>query len=70
MDEVTPLFLVAIVFLLAFAGFLAGSETALTTISRVKIEELERLSGGPILRRVTQDLARYLNVALLGKSVV
>lgn len=65
MEEVTPLFLVTIVLLLAFAGFLAGSESALTTISRVKIEELERLSGGPILRRVTQDLARYLNVALL-----
>ena len=60
-----PLFLVAIVLLLAFAGFLAGSETALTTISRVKIEELERLSGGAFLRRVTGDLARYLNVALL-----
>lgn len=65
MEEVTPLFLVAIVLLLAFAGFLAGSETALTTISRVKIEELERLSGGAFLRRVTGDLARYLNVALL-----
>jgi len=62
---VIPLFLVAIVLLLAFAGFLAGSETALTTISRVKIEELERLSGGAFLRRVTGDLARYLNVALL-----
>ncbi|MFZ2227140.1 MAG: hemolysin family protein [Candidatus Nanopelagicaceae bacterium] len=61
----TSLFLIAIVLLLAFAGFLAGSESALTTISRVKIEELERLSGGSILRRVTQDLARYLNVALL-----
>lgn len=65
MEEVIPLFLVAIVLLLAFAGFLAGSETALTTISRVKIEELERLSGGAFLRRVTGDLARYLNVALL-----
>lgn len=65
MEEVIPLFLIAIVLLLAFAGFLAGSETALTTISRVKIEELERLSGGAILRRVTGDLARYLNVALL-----
>lgn len=65
MEEVIPLFLVAIVLLLAFAGFLAGSETALTTISRVKIEELERLSGGALLRRVTGDLARYLNVALL-----
>jgi CBS domain containing-hemolysin-like protein len=64
-EEVTSLFLISIVLLLAFAGFLAGSESALTTISRVKIEELERLSGGSILRRVTQDLARYLNVALL-----
>lgn len=65
MAEVTSLLLLEIVLLLVFAGFLAGSEAALTSISRVKIEELERLSGGAILRRVTQDLARYLNVALL-----
>ena len=65
MAEVNSLLVLYIVLLLAFAGFLAGSEAALSSISRVKIEELERLSGGAILRRVTEDLARYLNVALL-----
>jgi CBS domain containing-hemolysin-like protein len=51
--------------LLAFAGFLAGSEAALTSISRVKIEALEPLRGGSTLRKVSQDPARYLNVVLL-----
>ena len=54
-----------IVILLAFAGFLAGSESALSTISRVMVESLEKKSGGAILRKVSQDLARYLNVILL-----
>ena len=35
-----------IVILLAFAGFLAGSESALSTISRVMVESLEKKSGG------------------------
>ncbi|MEI9906981.1 MAG: hemolysin family protein [Actinomycetota bacterium] len=61
----TPLYVTVILILLAFAGFLAGSEAALTSISRVKIEELEPLRGGKILRRVSNDPARYLNVVLL-----
>ena len=35
----------AIVALIAFAGFLAASESALTSISRVLIEELESKRG-------------------------
>ena len=54
-----------IVILLAFAGFLAGSESALSAISRVMVESLESKSGGAILRKVSQDPARYLNVVLL-----
>ena len=61
----TPLFVMVILGLLAFAGYLAGSEAALNSISRVTIDELEPLRGGAILRRVTQDPARYLNVVLL-----
>lgn len=61
----TPLLVLLILGLLAFAGFLAGSEAALTSISRVKIDELEALPGGGKLRRVSSDPARYMNVALL-----
>jgi CBS domain containing-hemolysin-like protein len=61
----TPILILAIVALLMFAGFLAGSEAALTSISRIKIDELESQPGGGILRRVTSDHARYLNVLLL-----
>ncbi len=61
----TPVLILAIIALLAFAGFLAGSEAALTSISRIKIDELELRPGGAILRKVTSDPARYLNVLLL-----
>lgn len=61
----TSILILAIIVLLAFAGFLAGSEASLTSISRIKIEELESRRGGGILRRVTSDPARYLNVLLL-----
>lgn len=61
----TPVLILAIIALLAFAGFLAGSEAALTSISRVIVDELESRPGGSILRRVSQDPVRYLNVVLL-----
>ncbi len=61
----TALFILFIILLLAFAGFLAGSEAALTSISRVMVEQLENRKGGRSLRRVIQDPARYLNVVLL-----
>ena len=65
MEPVTELLIVCIIALLAFAGFLAGSESALTSISRVMVEELEQRRGGALLRRVSQDPVRYLNVLLL-----
>ena len=64
MESLTALILL-IIGLLAIAGYLAGSEAALNSISRVTIEELEKLRGGGILRKVSQDPARYLNVVLL-----
>ena len=55
----------AIVALIAFAGFLAASESALTSISRVLIEEIETKRGGHLLKKYSQQPARYLNVLLL-----
>jgi len=41
-----------------FAGFLAASESALTSISRVVIDELEGKRGGALLRKYSaQPLA-------------
>ena len=60
-----PLPIISIIALLAFAGFLAGTESALASISRVVIEELERKRGGALLKKVFFDQARYLNVVLL-----
>ena len=37
----SPYAIVAIILLLGFAGFLAATESALTSISRVLIEQLE-----------------------------
>ena len=61
----SPYAIVAIVLLLGFAGFLAAPESALTSISRVLIEELESKRGGELLKKFSKQPAKYLNVILL-----
>ena len=55
-----------VVALLLFAGFLAGSESAINSISRVFVEELENKSSkrAAWVQRVLSEPARYLNVVL------
>jgi CBS domain containing-hemolysin-like protein len=61
----SPYAIAAIVLLLGFAGFLAATESALTSISRVLIEALESKRGGELLRKFSLQPAKYLNVILL-----
>ena len=55
-----------VVALLLFAGFLAGSESAINSISRVFVEELESKSSkrAAWVQRVLSEPARFLNVVL------
>ena len=64
--RMTPLSIVAVVALLLFAGFLAGSESAINSISRIFIEELEEKSSrrAALVAKVLAEPARYLNVIL------
>ncbi len=64
-DAMSPYAIAAIILLLGFAGFLAATESALTSISRVLIEELESKRGGHLLRKFGLQPAKYLNVILL-----
>ena len=59
--------LLAAIFLVAFAGILAGIESALTSISRLRVDEMidDERRGAERVRRVLADLPRYLNVILL-----
>jgi CBS domain containing-hemolysin-like protein len=61
------LYVVAIVVLIAFTGFLAMSETALTRMTRVKALSLEDEGkrGASTLVRLTQHPERWLNPVLL-----
>jgi CBS domain containing-hemolysin-like protein len=61
----SPYAIAAIILLLGFAGFLAATESALTSISRVLIEQLESKRGGELLRKFSVQPAKYLNVILL-----
>jgi len=61
----SPYAIAAIILLLGFAGFLAATESALTSISRVLIEQLESKRGGELLRKFSLQPAKYLNVILL-----
>jgi CBS domain containing-hemolysin-like protein len=65
----SPIAIISIVALLAFAGFLAASESALTSISRIVVEELEGKRGGALLRKYSAQPARYLNVILLVRKL-
>jgi CBS domain containing-hemolysin-like protein len=61
------IFLISVVvLLLLFAGFLAGSESAINSISRVIVEELETKSSkrAAWVQKVLTEPARYLNVVL------
>ena len=59
--------LLLIISLLLFAGFLAGSESALTSLSRVLIEEIveSKPRYAKRFQRLLDNPARYLNVLLL-----
>ena len=65
----SPIAIFSIIALLVFAGFLAASESALTSISRVVIEEIEGKRGTALLRKYTTQPARYLNVILLVRKL-
>jgi len=65
----SPIAITSIIVLLAFAGFLAASESALTSISRIVVEELEGKRGGALLRKYSDQPARYLNVILLVRKL-
>ncbi len=65
----SPIAIISIILLLAFAGFLAASESALTSISRIVVEELEGKRGGVLLRKYSAQPARYLNVILLVRKL-
>ena len=58
--------ILSVISLLLFAGFLAGSESAINSISRVFVEELELKSSRSAawVQRVIKEPARYLNVIL------
>jgi Mg2+/Co2+ transporter CorB len=65
----SPIAIVSIIALLVFAGFLAASESALTSISRIVIDELEGKRGAALLRKYSLHPARYLNVILLVRKL-
>ncbi|TRZ73636.1 MAG: HlyC/CorC family transporter [Streptomycetaceae bacterium] len=68
-NTMSPIAIASIIALLALAGFLAASESALTSISRIVVEELEGKRGGALLRKYSAQPARYLNVILLVRKL-
>ena len=62
----SALVVLSVTFLLLFAGFLAGSEAAINSISRIYLEELQEKSSRKAawVRKVLAEPARYLNVIL------
>lgn len=59
--------IISVILLLALASFLAGSEAALNSMSRVAVDAISERSKaqGAMVARIVKDPARYLNVVLL-----
>jgi CBS domain containing-hemolysin-like protein len=59
--------IISVILLLALASFLAGSEAALNSVSRVAVDAISTRSKsqGAMVARIVKDPARYLNVVLL-----
>lgn len=62
----TIISIICVVALLLFAGFLAGGESAINSISRIYVEQLaeKKSRRTAIAQKVIADPARYLNVTL------
>ncbi len=71
MNASDALLLGSALLLVVVAGLFAMAEAALTSFSRVRADELVRAErrGGPRLRRLLDDPARYLNTALLMRVI-
>ena len=63
--------LLLILLLLVFAGFLAGTESALSNLSRVFIEDksVAKSRGSRALLKFSKDPSRFLNVVLLVRKI-
>jgi len=63
--------LILILFLLFFAGFLAGTESALSNLSRVFVENQSatKSRGSRALVKFSSDPSRFLNVVLLVRKI-
>lgn len=61
-----------LVFFLLFSAFFSGSETAITSISRARVEALlaERRFGSKALHRMKGNLNRTLVIILIGNNLV
>ncbi len=64
--SMSPTAIIFVALLLIFAGFLAGSESAINSISRVAVDEIfaKNSHRGARVRRVVTEPARYVNVLL------
>jgi CBS domain containing-hemolysin-like protein len=65
-ERMSIISIIMVILLLLFAGFLAGSESAINSISRIYVEQIaeKESRGSAIVQKVVGDPARYLNVTL------
>ena len=65
-ERMSIISIIMVILLLLFAGFLAGSESAINSISRIYVEQIaeKESRGSAIVQKVVGDPARFLNVTL------
>ena len=72
MDISSTIQLIVLVILLALSAFFSSSETALTTVNRIRMRSLAEEGNKRAARvlQVTDDSAKMLSAILIGNNVV
>ena len=72
MTDLNPLLIVAIIVLIMLSAFFSASETALTSLNKIKIRSMidNKVKGAERVQRVTENTPRLLSSILIGNNIV
>ncbi len=72
MDSSVVIQLLALLLLILLSGFFSSAETAMTTISRIRIQSLKEQGDAraAILEKITADPGKMLSAVLVGNNIV
>ncbi|MBR0105115.1 MAG: DUF21 domain-containing protein, partial [Firmicutes bacterium] len=72
MTDINPLLIIIIIVLIIFSAFFSASETALTSLNKIKIRSMidNNVKGAERVHKITEDMPRLLSSILIGNNIV